>query len=224
MLLAARSPALVEVSAMTATNRPAGRVVSVFGGSRAAEDSPEYRDAYELGRLLAERGHAVCNGGYDGTMAAVSRGAKDGGGRTIGVTVQALSWRSPNPWIDEEVATATLFARLEQLATLGDAYVALRGGVGTLLEIVLVWNLLELQTFPYKPLIALGPGWRAVLRALPRHTAVRADDLALITFAPTPRDAVAHLERYFAGDTEPPAARRARAKGKTISGAPRVVG
>jgi uncharacterized protein (TIGR00730 family) len=206
---------------MVASDRPAARVVSVFGGSRATEDSPEFRDAYELGRLLAERGYAVCNGGYDGTMAAVSRGAKDGGGRTIGVTVEALSWRSPNRWIDEEISTATLFARLEQLAALGDAYVALRGGVGTLLEIVLVWNLLELQTFPYKPVIALGADWRAVLRGLPRHTAVRASDLALITFAPTPQDAVTHLDRYFAGDTEPPAARRARAKGKTTSGAPR---
>jgi uncharacterized protein (TIGR00730 family) len=206
---------------MTASDRPTGRVVSVFGGSRATEDSAEFRDAYALGRLLAERGHAVCNGGYDGTMAAVSRGAKDGGGRTIGVTVEALSWRSPNRWIDEEVSTATLFARLEQLATLGDAYVALRGGVGTLLEIVLVWNLLELQTFPYKPIILLGPGWRAALRALPRHTAVRPADLALITFAATPPDAVAHLDRYFAGETEPPAARRARTKGKTASGAPR---
>src|SRR5581483_6292266 len=167
---------------MAADERREGRVVSVFGGSRATEDSPEYHDAYELGRLLAERGYAVCNGGYDGTMAAVSRGAKDGGGRTIGVTVEALSWRSPNRWIDEEISTATLFARLEQLATRGDAYVALRGGVGTLLEIAVVWNLLELQTFPYKPLVTLGPGWRAVLRGLPRHLAVRAADLALITF------------------------------------------
>src|ERR671939_926545 len=158
---------------MAAPGRDATRVVSVFGGSRATEDSPEFRDAYALGRLLAERGYAVCNGGYDGTMAAVSRGAKDGGGRTIGVTVEALSWRSPNRWIDEEISTATLFARLEQLATRGDAYVALRGGVGTLLEIAVVWNLLELQTFPYKPLVTLGTGWRAVLRGLPRHLAVR---------------------------------------------------
>jgi uncharacterized protein (TIGR00730 family) len=209
---------------MTSDERPASRVVSVFGGSRAAEDDPEYRDAYALGRLLAARGYAVCNGGYDGTMAAVSRGAKDDGGRTIGVTVEALAWRSPNRWIDEEISTATLFARLEQLATRGDAYVALRGGVGTLLELVLVWNLLELQTFPYKPIIALGPGWRAALRALPRHSAVRAADLALITFALTPDDAVAHLDRYFAGETEPPAARRARARGKTASGAPRMIG
>jgi hypothetical protein len=207
---------------MAANDRAAGRVVSVFGGSRATEDSPEYQDAYRLGRLLAERGYTVCNGGYDGTMAAVSRGAKDAGGRTIGVTIEALAWRSPNPWIDEEVSTATLFARLEQLATLGDAYVALRGGIGTLLEVALVWNLVELQTFPEKPILALGASWRLALRGLPRHLAVRPEDLALITFVPTPEAAVAYLERYFAGEAPPsPAARRARAAGKTITGAPR---
>ena len=197
-----------------ATNGRSGRVVSVFGGSRAAEDSPDYQDAYELGRLLAEHGYTLCNGGYHGTMAAAARGAKDAHGRTMGITVEALAHLSPNRWIDEEVATATLFARLEQLATLGDAYVVLRGGVGTLLELALVWNLLELQTFPYKPIVAVGPGWRHVLRVLPRHLAVRPEDLALVTLAATPAVAVAHLDRYFAGEAPPsPAARRARAAG-----------
>jgi uncharacterized protein (TIGR00725 family) len=206
---------------MAASDRGAGRVVSVFGSSRATEDSPEYRDAYEVGRLLAERGHVVCNGGYDGAMAAVSRGAKDGGGRTIGVTVEALSWRSPNRWIDEEVSTVTLFHRLEQLVVRADAYVAVRGGIGTLLELALVWNLLQLQSFPYKPLVALGPGWRSVLRGLPRHLAVRPEDLGLVIFAPTPAAAVAALDRHFAGEPPSPAGQRARAKGKTASGAPR---
>src|SRR5438067_12794730 len=62
-------------------------VVSVFGGSRVARGSDEYEAARLLGRRLAECGFVVCNGGYDGTMEAASRGAKEVGGRTIGVTV-----------------------------------------------------------------------------------------------------------------------------------------
>ncbi len=187
--------------------RPTARaehVVSVFGGSRAAEDSDDYRDAYQLGRLLAERGYTLCNGGYHGTMAAAARGAKDAGGRTIGITVEVLARRlSPNPWIDEEVATATLFARLEQLATLGDAYVVLRGGIGTLLELALVWNLGQLQSGPPKPIVTVGSGWRSVLRALPRYLAIRPQDLALVTIAASPTAAVDHLARYFAGERAP---------------------
>ncbi len=181
-----------------------GRVVSVFGGSRAEEESADYRDAYLLGRLLAERGYTLCNGGYHGTMEAAARGAKDAHGRTIGITVEVLARRlSPNPWIDEEVATATLFARLEQLATLGDAYVVLRGGIGTLLELALVWNLQQLHGTPHKPIVTVGAQWRSVLRSLPRHLAVRSADLAMITTAPTPQAAVEYLARYFAGQVEP---------------------
>src|SRR5438552_1184923 len=139
-----------------------GRVVSVFGGSRAAEDSPDYQDAYLLGGLLAGAGYTLCNGGYHGTMAAAARGAKNAGGRTIGITVELLARLTPNPWIDEEVATATLFARLEQLATLGDAYVVLRGGIGTLLELALVCNLAQLHSASRKPIVAVGSGWRNV--------------------------------------------------------------
>jgi uncharacterized protein (TIGR00730 family) len=183
------------------------RIVTVLGGSRAAEDSPDYRDAYCLGRLLAEHGYTLCNGGYDGTMAAAARGAKEAGGRCIGVTVETFSGLSPNPWIDEEINTATLFARLEQLVTLGDAYIALRGGTGTLLELALVWNLRTLHPVPHKPIIALGAAWQRVLRYLPRHLAVRPEDLAVITCVATPEAAVAYLDRYFAGALEPSAPR-----------------
>jgi uncharacterized protein (TIGR00730 family) len=179
------------------------RVVSVFGGSRATEGSEDYRNAYALGRLLAERGYTVCNGGYHGTMAAAARGAREAQGRTIGITVEALAHLSPNPWIDEEVGTATLFARLEQLATLGDAYVALRGGIGTLLELALVWNLLQLHSAHAKPILTIGSGWRSVLRALPRHLAVRPADLAMVTSVSTPQEAVDYLDRYFAGVSRP---------------------
>jgi uncharacterized protein (TIGR00730 family) len=200
---------------MAAQNEISSRVVSVFGGSRAAEDSADYALAYRLGRLLGERGYAVCNGGYHGTMAAAARGAKDANGRTIGVTIEALAYLPPNPWIDEEVSTVSLFARLEQLVTLADAYVVLPGGIGTLLELAVVWNLLELKSFPFRPLIALGDGWRRVLRALPRHLAVRPVDLALITLADTPEAAVEHLARYFVGEAPPsPSARLARATGE----------
>ena len=63
-------------------------VVSVFGGQAAARDSAEYDQARRLGRLLAERGFALCNGGYGGVMEAASRGAKEAGGRTMAVRVR----------------------------------------------------------------------------------------------------------------------------------------
>ena len=65
-------------------------IVTVFGSSRPRENDAEYGEARLLGRLLAEKGFAVCTGAYGGTMEAVSRGAKDAGGKTYGVTAEAF--------------------------------------------------------------------------------------------------------------------------------------
>ncbi|MDQ3804788.1 MAG: LOG family protein, partial [Acidobacteriota bacterium] len=60
------------------------KIVTIFGGSKCNEDSPEYADALEVGRLLAEAGFTICTGGYLGVMEAASRGARERGGRVLG--------------------------------------------------------------------------------------------------------------------------------------------
>ena len=68
--------------------------ITVFGGAQPKEGSAAYEEARELGKLLAERGHAVLTGGYMGTMEAVSRGASEAGGHVIGVTCEDIEeWR-----------------------------------------------------------------------------------------------------------------------------------
>jgi uncharacterized protein (TIGR00730 family) len=135
------------------------RVVTVFGSGRIPEESQEYADAFRLGLRLAERGYAVANGGYDGAMAAVSRGARQGGGHAIGMTVNVFGERPGNTWLAEEVRTETLFLRLEALCSWADAFIALPGGIGTLLEIALVWNLALVNRDFRKPLIVVGDAW-----------------------------------------------------------------
>src|SRR5919197_6619528 len=174
-------------------------VVSVFGSSRAERESDEYREAYQVGKLLAEAGYIVCNGGYDGTMEAASRGCKEAGGRTIGVTVEVFGQRAPNEFLDEEVGTASLLMRLDKLTALADAFVVLTGSFGTLLEMALVWNLWSMQVYPDKPIILLGPAWKAAVDCLSRHLLVRDIDLAAFTFAETPEDAIAALAARGSG-------------------------
>src|SRR5260370_9792104 len=77
--------------------------------------------------MLAINGFCVCSGGYGGVMAAVSRGAKEGGGKTYGVTAQFFSARA-NSWIDEEVRVATWQERLFELIRMAHGVVACRGG------------------------------------------------------------------------------------------------
>src|ERR1700686_3796683 len=107
-------------------------IVSVFGSSRPRENDPEYSEARKLGRVLAEKGFAICTGAYGGTMEAVSRGAKEAGGKTYGVTAEFFSAAKANEWVDVEVRVKTWQDRLFEIIRLGDGFVACKGGTGAL--------------------------------------------------------------------------------------------
>jgi uncharacterized protein (TIGR00730 family) len=147
--------------------------VSIFGSSRAGANDADYRLAYEVGRGVAECGLVVCNGGYGGTMEASARGAQEAQAstttqppRTIGVITRDVGGRTANQWIDKVVIVDTMFDRLLKLISLGDAYVVLKGGTGTLLELAAVWELMGKGSLQEKPIIVVGPFWNSVVTTL----------------------------------------------------------
>jgi uncharacterized protein (TIGR00730 family) len=172
------------------------RIIAVFGGSAPSEDSAGYQQARRAGRLLAEAGFTVMNGGYMGTMEAVSRGVKEVGGRTVGVTCAVFDRRGiqANAWIDREEKAPDFFSRLRRL-TQADGFLAFKGGVGTLTELSLAWTLLQTRAIPPAPFVLLGPAWRHVLDVFVANSYARPQDLALIQVADTPEEAVALLEQ-----------------------------
>jgi uncharacterized protein (TIGR00725 family) len=172
--------------------------VSVFGGSQPQPGSPAYAEAYELGKLLAQAGHTVLTGGYIGTMEAVSRGANEAGGHVIGVTCADIeAWRQvkPNVWVQEERRFATMQERLNELVLVCEAAIALPGGPGTLTEIALAWNLMIVHSMPFKPLILMGSGWKAVMDSFYRSfdNYIPLSQRDLLQFAPDAMSAVSLL-------------------------------
>ena len=138
------------------------KIVTVFGSSRPKEGDPDYSDAFALGHALAQSGFAVCSGGYAGVMEAVSRGAKEAGGKTYGVTADFFKAKT-NRWIDVEVRMKTWQERLFELIRLADAFVACKGGTGTLVELAVVWEMLNKSVLTGKPFAVLGDFWAPVL-------------------------------------------------------------
>lgn len=139
------------------------RIVTVFGSSRPHHGSADYEEALLLGRALAEHGFAVCSGGYAGVMEAVSRGAKEAGGKTYGVTAEFFSSAKVNAWIDTEIRMKTWEERLFELIRLADGFVACKGGTGTLVELAVVWEMLNKSVMTGKPFAVLGDFWSPVL-------------------------------------------------------------
>src|SRR5450432_3288965 len=139
------------------------KIITVFGSSRPKVTDPDYVETRELGTLLAKRGFAVCTGGYGGVMEAVSRGAKQAGGKTYGVTAEFFS-RKANEWVDVEVRKKTWQERLFGLIDLADGFVACKGGTGTLVELAVVWEMLNKSVMTTKPFAVLGEFWRPILQ------------------------------------------------------------
>jgi hypothetical protein len=139
--------------------------VAVFGSGGGSREDLER--ARRLGAGLAVAGFAVLNGGYGGTMEAAAAGAREVGGRAIGVTCAEFTFRSgPNPHLAEVIEAPTLFARLERLVREASAYVALPGGNGTLAEISLAWECLRKGLLSPRPLVAWRDPWQAIVERL----------------------------------------------------------
>jgi len=165
-------------------------VVSMFGTGGAQPTEPAYELAEQVGRALAQAGFAIANGGYRGTMYAAAKGAVEAGGTVIGVTCSAFKNSAANEYITREVTTRSLEERLSTLVQMGQAYVILPGGTGTLLELAMVWELKNKRFLDRgKPIVLAGEFWRPLVNL------VVAEDPACVkavTFARTP-DEVAQL-------------------------------
>ena len=142
------------------------KVVTIFGTGNANPQEPTYKLAFETGRLLAEAGFTIANGGYGGSMLAAAEGASKVGGKTIGVTCSKFTAK-PNKFISQEIHTDSLEERLQRLVELGQAYVVLPGATGTLLELAMVWELKNKGFIKSEKLIILlGGFWEPLLETL----------------------------------------------------------
>src|SRR5437867_9228111 len=173
-------------------------IVTVFGSSRPGEGSPDYEEACVLGRALAKHGFAVCSGGYGGVMEAVSRGAKQVGGKTYGVTAEFFKSAKLNRWIDVEVRKQTWEERLFELIRIADGFVACKGGTGTLVELAVVWEMLNKSVIAGKPFAVLGDFWQPSLARVREvelgHPAPWGEaNGRLVHVAASHADAVSHL-------------------------------
>src|SRR5712671_2305385 len=177
------------------------KVITVFGSSRPEDGHADYAEAVELGRALAGTGFAVCTGGYGGVMEGVSRGAREAGGRVLAVTSSFFASRA-NRWVTDETRMATWQERLFELVRLGDGYVACKGGTGTLVELAVVWEMLNKKAMSGKPLAVLGNFWTPIIECvreveLGHHSPWGEASGRLIHVAATPKEAAHHLKEIL---------------------------
>ena len=119
--------------------------ITIFGYADAKEDDQVWKDAFATSKLLAENGYTIVNGGGPGVMKASTLGAKEGGGKVIGVSFYPKNAPNfegrdlTNP-IDEEIKTEHYLGRTLKLLGMGDVYVTFKGGTGTISGFGMAWG------------------------------------------------------------------------------------
>ena len=183
----------------------------VFGSYKDLSKK-EKENIVKLGRLLADKGFEVVSGGFGGTMEDISKGAKEAGGKTIGVTYSRLEAllpdsmpayrREPNKYIDQEIKTQNIFERINAMLVCSDAFIVLPGGTGTLLELAACLEHINKGLMKPKPIIALGNFWKDALEKLAGEPILSEEARSarnalscrdLVTFADTAEEAIEKL-------------------------------
>ena len=135
--------------------------VTIFGSARCHPGSFAYEETKRVARVLAELGCEIITGGGPGLMQAANEGAAAGGGRanSVGIRVDLPFEQDANTFVGMVYEHRTFFTRLHQFVLASDAFVVAPGGIGTVLETMMIWQLLQVHHLVDTPLILVGHMW-----------------------------------------------------------------
>ena len=141
--------------------------VTIFGSARIPPDHWVYGAVRDLAAELARMGCTIITGGGPGLMQAANEGAASAGanapGRSVGIRVDLPFEQEVNSFVGEAFEHGTFFSRLHHFVLVSDAFVVVPGGIGTVLELAMVWQLLQVRRLDRTPLILIGKMWSELL-------------------------------------------------------------
>ena len=135
--------------------------VTIFGSARVSSGSFGYEETKRVATALAAMGCDIITGGGPGLMQAANEGAAAGGGRaqSMGIRVDLPFEQEVNAFVGMAFEHRTFFTRLHQFVLASDAFIVAPGGIGTVLETMMIWQLLQVRHLSDTPLILVGRMW-----------------------------------------------------------------
>ena len=139
--------------------------VTIFGSARVKAGSFGYEETKRLAAAMAEMGCDIITGGGPGLMQAANEGAASTPDRaqSVGIRVELPFEQEVNAFVTEAFEHRTFFTRLHQFVLTSDAFVVAPGGVGTVLEMMMIWQLLQVRHLENTPLILVGKMWPGLI-------------------------------------------------------------
>ena len=168
--------------------------VAFFGSARTGPDDPMYQAAQETARLLASAGYDIITGAGPGVMEAANKGAKLGGGRSIGCNIELPFEQGTNPYVDTVVHFRYFFVRKTMFIKYSNAYIIFPGGFGTLDELFEALTLIQTGKINQFPVVLFGRHyWAGLVRWLNARALgerkISPGDMDLVLLTDDPREA-----------------------------------
>ena len=178
--------------AVSAIAKPA---VTIFGSARVSEDNAYYAAAVDVGKRFAEAGFTVVTGGGPGVMEAANRGAREGGGLSVGFNIELPHEQGSNPYLDVNLTFHHFYARKTMFVKAAEGFVIFPGGFGTLDELFESLTLIQTGKIGSFPVVLFDTDyWGEMLdwiRAqMLADRLVSPGDLDLVRLTDEPREAV----------------------------------
>ena len=155
-----------------------GKAVSIFGSARTHPKDPYYKKARETTKLLAEAGYAIITGAGPGIMEAANRGAKDGGGLSIGLNIEIPTEQQSNSYVEKLLSFRYFFCRKVMFVKYAHAFVIFPGGFGTVDEFFESITLIQTQRASRFPVILVGGDyWKGLIHWM-KETVLQANNIS----------------------------------------------
>mgnify|MGYP001568102056 CR=1 FL=1 len=177
--------------------------VTIFGSARMKPGDKEYKEVYELAKMIGERGIDVVNGGGPGIMEASSSGhkagSKENAAHSIGLNIKLPHEQRMNPYVDIKVEFKRFSERLDNFMMLSNVIVVAHGGIGTMLELFFAWQLMQAKHRCNIPIVLLGEQWSGLVKWLKQEPLRRGffnkEDLELLFIAKNPEEAIIIIDK-----------------------------
>ncbi len=181
-----------------------GPCITIFGSARLKDGTPEYQQTCEIAGKVAKLGFTIMTGGGPGIMEAANRGAKEVGGRSVGVNIELPFEQNPNPYMDRSVDIRYFFVRKVLLLKYSYGFVIMPGGFGTLDEFFETITLIQTKKISQFPIVVMDKEYhqelmRYVDKMIERGT-VSPSDKDLFYYTDSVDDAVAYLHENTVDD------------------------
>jgi len=172
--------------------------VSIFGSSRIQRGDPIYEEVKSLSFELARMGIDIVTGGGPGLMEAANSGATEGQiesrARSFGLAIHLPTEEQANPFVNKVFRHRTFFSRLHHFVRLSSAFIVMPGGIGTALELFMVWQLLQVKHMTEHPLILVGTMWPGLIEWIDQTMVQRGlcspQDVGIVSVVSSSKEAI----------------------------------